>query len=215
MPCALRRASSGLTTHRWISWTQAPQPQRGTFALFGLYHRAVRAAVSRLVCASVNEVIVHGIPGRHGARRRYRQRRHRGGAGWLCRRLGLDLRCRYAQPEAQRLLEVTEACLWRALDQARAGNRLATLASDPEHAERDGLGVPRVYSHGVGRKLARRAVDDSELWPPRHRAAAAAGHDAGDRTDDHPWRSPDRRTGRRLDNCLAGWYTILRILSIP
>ncbi|HEX7227856.1 MAG TPA: M24 family metallopeptidase, partial [Candidatus Binatia bacterium] len=58
-------------------------------------------------------------------------------------------------PKAQALLEVTEQCLWAALEQARAGKRLGDLGwAIQSHAESRGYSVVRaLYSHGVGRRL--------------------------------------------------------------
>ncbi len=108
------------------------------------------------VCASLNEVVVHGIPG---------PTRLREGdiisvdVGAVLDGYVGDSAWTYAvgqiEPEARRLLEVTEACLWRALDQALVGNRLGDLgAAIQQHAERNGCSVIReLFSHGVGRKL--------------------------------------------------------------
>lgn len=108
------------------------------------------------VCASVNEVIVHGIPGKRvlkdgdiisvdiGAI----LDGYVGDSAWT---YGVGR----ISPAAQRLLEVTEGCLWAALEQARAGKRTGDLGhAIQSYAEAEGFGVVRKYiSHGVGRKL--------------------------------------------------------------
>jgi methionyl aminopeptidase len=108
------------------------------------------------VCASVNEVIVHGIPGKRALK-----------AGDI---ISVDIGAildgyvgdsawTYGvgpiAPSTQRLLDVTEGCLWAALAQARAGNRTGDIGHAIQtHAEARGFGVVRKYiSHGVGRKL--------------------------------------------------------------
>ena len=58
-------------------------------------------------------------------------------------------------PEKQRLLEVTEKCMWAGLDAARPGNRLGDIgAAVQEIAEEAGYGVVREYvGHGIGRNM--------------------------------------------------------------
>lgn len=108
------------------------------------------------ICTSVNEVIVHGIPGPQTLRE----------GDIISVDIGATLDGYVGDsawtypvgtiaPEAQRLLTVTEECLWAALAVARAGNRLGDLgAAIQEHAERHGFGVVRALtSHGVGRRM--------------------------------------------------------------
>ena len=102
------------------------------------------------ICASINEEIVHGIP---SATRIL----HEGdiisidtGAivdGWVG-----DNAWTYAvgkiSEEKQRLLDVTEKCMWAALDAARVGNRLGDIG------EAAGYGVVREYvGHGIGHDM--------------------------------------------------------------
>jgi methionyl aminopeptidase len=108
------------------------------------------------ICASVNDVIVHGIPGTRVL--------HEGDIisvdiGAVVDGFVGDSAWTYAvgaiSSDALRLLEVTEGCLWAALDQARAGNRLSDIShAIQQHAEAAGFGVVRKYtSHGIGRRL--------------------------------------------------------------
>ena len=57
--------------------------------------------------------------------------------------------------EADRLRKVTEECLYRAIEQAKPGNRIGDIShAVQEHAESFGYGVVRDFvGHGVGRKL--------------------------------------------------------------
>ena len=109
------------------------------------------------ICASINEEIVHGIP---SATRIL----HEGdiisidtGAivdGWVG-----DNAWTYAvgkiSEEKQRLLDVTEKCMWAALDAARVGNHLGDIgAACQEIAEAAGYGVVREYvGHGIGHDM--------------------------------------------------------------
>ena len=57
--------------------------------------------------------------------------------------------------EAKKLLEVTEACLYKAIEAAKPGNRLGDIGfAVQSYAESFGFGVVRDYvGHGVGRQL--------------------------------------------------------------
>jgi methionyl aminopeptidase len=108
------------------------------------------------ICTSVNEVIVHGIPGNRVLKE----------GDIISVDIGAkvdgfigDSAWTYAVGQvgarAQRLLEVTEATLWNALAQARTGNRLGDIShAIQSYAEARGFGVVRKYtSHGVGRRM--------------------------------------------------------------
>jgi methionyl aminopeptidase len=108
-------------------------------------------------CISVNEVLIHGIPNDTtilkdgdivsidiGAC----YKGYHGDSAWS-----------YAvgniSNEARRLLEVTEAALYKGLEMAKAGNRVGDISNAiQEYAEGYGYGVPQDFTgHGVGRKL--------------------------------------------------------------
>ena len=107
-------------------------------------------------CTSVNEEIVHGIPGERVL--------HEGDI------VTLDLAASYngwhadsaitvpvgqVTPEVQRLLKVTEAALERGIAAARAGNRVQDIGRVvQQYVEDAGFSVVRHYSgHGVGRSM--------------------------------------------------------------
>lgn len=58
-------------------------------------------------------------------------------------------------PLILKLVEVTEACFFKACDAAKAGNRLGDISNAIQvHAESHGFSVVRdLYSHGIGRNL--------------------------------------------------------------
>ncbi len=107
-------------------------------------------------CISVNDEIVHGIPG---------PRVLNAGdivsvdIGVIWEGYHADSAWSYpvgsVSAEAQRLLDVTEQTLYHALEFARAGNRLSDISHAIEsYAEEAGFGVVRKYiSHGIGREL--------------------------------------------------------------
>lgn len=108
-------------------------------------------------CTSVNEQVVHGIPSKKvvlkdgdiisvdiGA---YFKGYH-GDSAWTYAVGTID-------PEAQRLMDVTKASLFKGLEQAVAGNRLSDISHAIQmHAENEGFSVVREFvGHGVGKDL--------------------------------------------------------------
>ncbi|MBI5285396.1 MAG: type I methionyl aminopeptidase [Chloroflexi bacterium] len=108
------------------------------------------------VCVSVNEEIVHGIPGKRVIQ-----------DGDV---VSLDLGCTHrgfvadsaltvivgnAAPQSQELVDVTRESLEAGIRQARAGNRLGAIShAIQSHIEARGFGVVREYvGHGVGRQM--------------------------------------------------------------
>jgi len=109
------------------------------------------------ICASINDVICHGIP----------NERHRLSQGDI---IGVDIGVRYkgwvgdscvtyavgsVDDATQKLLDTTVACLERGIEQAHVGKRLGDIgAAIQEYAESRGYSVVQEYTgHGVGRNL--------------------------------------------------------------
>jgi methionyl aminopeptidase len=116
-----------------------------------------RPAFPATICASVNEVICHGIP----------NPKHVLKDGDI---IGVDIGVRYkgwvgdscvtfavgnVAEEVQHLLDVTEQSLALGIEQARVDNTLGDIgAVIQHHAESHGFSVVREYTgHGVGRNL--------------------------------------------------------------
>ena len=107
-------------------------------------------------CISVNDEIVHGIPGKRVLNEGdivsvdigVIWQGYHGDSAWT-------YPVGRISPEAQRLLEVTEHSLYHALEFAKAGNRLSDIShAIQSYAEASGFGVIRKYiSHGVGQSL--------------------------------------------------------------
>jgi methionyl aminopeptidase len=108
------------------------------------------------VCVSVNEEIVHGIPGDRllrdgdvvsidlGAT-------HRGFVADSALTVGVgDL-----APDAERLVAVTHEALWRGIERIRPGAKMGEISSAiQEYVEAHGYSVVREYvGHGVGRDM--------------------------------------------------------------
>lgn len=107
-------------------------------------------------CISVNDEVIHGIPGKRKLK-----------AGDI---VSLDVGATYqgyvgdcaatftcgeCSDEARRLIEITRQCFFEALAQARSGNRIGDLsAAVQRYAEQNGCSVVREYvGHGIGRNM--------------------------------------------------------------
>jgi len=108
------------------------------------------------LCTSVNDVVVHGIPNE-------RPLREGDILGVDC---GLILEGWHADsaftagvgrisPEAQRLIDVTEACFWQAFDVVRKGYRVRDISRAIEDlALKNGYQpIHALCGHGIGRKM--------------------------------------------------------------
>ncbi|OGX44247.1 MAG: type I methionyl aminopeptidase [Omnitrophica WOR_2 bacterium RIFCSPLOWO2_12_FULL_51_8] len=108
------------------------------------------------ICTSVNEEIVHGIPGDRALE-----------DGDI---IGVDLGINYGgyfadaaftlalgkiKPEVQRLIEVTRQALEEGIREARPENKLYTISHNIQsHVEKNGFSVVRQFvGHGIGFKL--------------------------------------------------------------
>jgi methionyl aminopeptidase len=108
------------------------------------------------VCVSVNEEIVHAIPGARVLRE----------GDIVSIDLGLTYKGFVADSalsigigqmpaERQRLIDATHEALWRGIQAARAGNHVSDISNAVQtHAEAAGFAVVREYvGHGVGRDM--------------------------------------------------------------
>lgn len=108
------------------------------------------------ICASLNEEVVHGIPG---------QRILKNG-DILSIDVGAEINGYYGDAaitipigtiteELQQLLDVTEQSLYKGIEQAIINNRLSDIShAVQQHAEAYGYGVVRDYvGHGIGSKM--------------------------------------------------------------
>jgi len=108
------------------------------------------------ICTSVNDEVVHAIPGKRVLRE-----------GDIIK---IDLGASYrgyhgdatitvpvgeVSDEARRLMRVCEEALWRGIEQTRAGNRLGDISHAIQtYVESHGFSVVRDYGgHGLGREL--------------------------------------------------------------
>ena len=108
------------------------------------------------ICASVNEELVHGIPGKRALKdgdiisidigAQYNG--YHGDSAWTYAVGDID-------PETQRLLEVTEESLYRGLEEAKPGMRLSNISHAIQtYVEANNFSIVREYvGHGVGQDL--------------------------------------------------------------
>ncbi|MFI5331504.1 MAG: type I methionyl aminopeptidase, partial [Desulfobaccales bacterium] len=145
------RVAPGVETRELDELAEAMCRDRGVEPAFKGYR-----GYPRSVCISVNEEIVHGIP---GARRLK--------AGDL---VSLDFGVKYqgyygdaaltvavgeVSPKARVLMETTEKSLYAGIDQAKVGKRLTDISHAVQTVvEGAGFGVIREFvGHGIGRSL--------------------------------------------------------------
>ena len=108
------------------------------------------------ICASVNEELVHGVPGKRMLKEGDIIKIDCGAIykGWIADS-AWTFPVGKVNPQAHRLLEVTEGALYASIKEARAGKRTGDMAHTLQaYVESHGFNVVREYvSHGVGRRL--------------------------------------------------------------
>jgi methionyl aminopeptidase len=165
------------------------------------------------VCVSVNDEIVHGIPG---------DREIADGDV-----VSIDLGCVYkgfvadsavtvgvgsVSPEAGRLIEVTREALNRGIGAARAGARLGQIgAAIQTYVEGEGFSVVREYvGHGVGRQMHEDPqvpnYGDPETGPVLKEGMVIAIEPMVNAGDWRTKRDPDNWTVRTLDGSLSAHF---------
>ena len=182
--CWSARPAPGVTLAELDRDRRGVHPRRGGVPTFKGYR-----GFPGSICASPNDMVVHGIPGPYALARRRpaldRRRRHAATAtsadsaitvpigDGAARRLRPDrrLRARRSRP---------------AIEQCRPGNRLGDIS----HAVQEVVEARRLRRRPRAGRPRRRPRDargsaDPQLRPARPRAQAVAGHGVRDRADDH------------------------------
>ena len=108
------------------------------------------------ICASVDDVVVHGIPGNHRLREGEvisidvgaLKNGYYGDGAWT-------FEVGKVSEDKLRLMRVTEESLYKGIEQAKPGNRVKDIsAAIQQHVEGAGFSVVRdLVGHGVGRQL--------------------------------------------------------------
>lgn len=144
-------SAPGITTKELDSLAESLILKRGAKPAFKGY----RGFPSSL-CTSVNEQVVHGIPGPYKLQ----------SGDIISLDLGVKLNGYYGDAaitvgvgkvsnEVSRLLQVTEEALYKGIEQAKVKNRLSDIShAIQSHAEKSGFSVVRdLVGHGIGRTL--------------------------------------------------------------
>jgi methionyl aminopeptidase len=147
----MKAARPGMTTEELDRMAEEGIRGRGGVPTFKGYH-----GFPASICASVNEEVVHGIPGSRVLQ----------DGDLLSIDIGTTLDGYVSDsaatiaigsisPEAQRLLEVTQESLMRGIAEMQPGNHVGDIgAAVQEYAESQGYGVVReLVGHGVGRAM--------------------------------------------------------------
>jgi methionyl aminopeptidase len=146
----------GVTTAQLNAVAEEELAKRGAKSPFKGYSPMGLPPYPAVVCASVNDVIVHGIPSRVKLQE-----------GDI---IGLDfgsilegfvgdgaitVAAGKVSPQAQALIDATQECLEAAIAEMRPGKHLGDIgAAVQEHAESRGFHVIRHFvGHGIGRRM--------------------------------------------------------------
>src|SRR5229473_1572590 len=146
----------GATTAQLNAMAEEELARRGAKSPFKGYAPMGLPPYPAVLCASANDVIVHGIPNRAKLQE-----------GDI---LGLDfgaildgfvgdgavsLAVGKVSPRAQELLQTTKECLDLAIEEMRPGRHIGDIgAAVQQHAESHGFHVIRTFvGHGIGRKM--------------------------------------------------------------
>jgi methionyl aminopeptidase len=108
------------------------------------------------ICASPNDMVVHGIPGKFKLRRGDLLSVDIGVVldGWVAD-AARTFPVGDVSPVASKLLEATEGSLFKAVEQCKAGNRLGDVSHAIQtHVEAEGFSIVRsLVGHGIGRSM--------------------------------------------------------------
>lgn len=147
----------GVTTGELDALAREELAKRGAVSNFeGYAPRKGIPPYPGVICASVNQEVVHGIPGKRVL--------HEGDLLSIDFGLVLDgwhgdsattVPVGSVSPKAQRLLDVTQEALRRGIAQARPGKRVFDISRAVQsYVEGEGFSLVREYSgHGIGRAL--------------------------------------------------------------
>ena len=145
------KAAIGMTTDELDRMAEAYIRSKGAYPSFLNY-----SGYPKSICTSVNQQVVHGIPGKYKLR----------DGDILSLDVGAKLEGFHGDaartvlignvPEAvQKLVEVTRECFFEALKFARPGYHISDIGAAVQmHAEKHGYGVVRdLVGHGIGREM--------------------------------------------------------------
>lgn len=154
----LREATKpGVTTGELDALAVQELKRRSATSNFKDYSPAKRVPpFPGVICASVNNEIVHGIPGKRVLKEGDIIAIDFGAIvnGWHGDS-AITVPVGHVTPEAQRLLDVTREALWKGITVARPGNRILDISrAVQQYVEAQGFSmVERYGGHGIGREL--------------------------------------------------------------
>lgn len=151
------KAAPGVSTNELNAIAETMALQAGAIPVFKNYPHPHRGKpFPGVICASINDEVVHGIPG---------DRKLRSGDiisldfGVILNGYAGDAAITVAvgevEPLVQKLLRVTEEALLKGVDAARVGSRIGAISSAvQQHVESNGFSVVRDYvGHGIGQAM--------------------------------------------------------------
>lgn len=141
----------GVTTLELDKIAEEYIKSRGAIPAFKGYH-----GFTGNICASINEEVVHGIPGLRKLKTGDNVSIDIGAViNGYNGDAAITVPVGEIDAEVQKLLDVTEESLYKGIEQAIVGNRLSDISHAVQiHAEEHGYGVVRDYvGHGIGRNM--------------------------------------------------------------
>jgi methionyl aminopeptidase len=146
----------GVTTKELADAAEKMINERGVVSSFKGYGPQGMPKYPAVLCVSVNEEIVHGIPGLRtveegdivGLDFGVSSQGYHGDSA-------VSVAVGEVEPEKRRLLAVTQESLWRAIDVMLPGRRLSDIGHAVQsHVEPEGFSVVRDFAgHGIGRDM--------------------------------------------------------------
>lgn len=142
---------AGVTTAEIDSFIESEQKKRSLISMSKGY-----MGFKHVSCISVNDEIVHGVPGSYALRLGDFVKvdvcaSYKG----YCADMARPFVVGTAKPEVQRLIEVAQASLDAGISQVYPGNRLSNISvAIQQVVELEGFGVVRDFAgHGIGRRM--------------------------------------------------------------
>jgi methionyl aminopeptidase len=225
------RVAPGITTGQLDAWArEAVERYKGFPSFLQVEHPRTHIPFPGAICTSVNDEIVHGIPGTRVLQE----------GDIVSIDLGVVYKGYHADAaitvpvgrisdEAQRLIEVTEEALRRGIARVRPGNRLYDISEAIDsYATAKGVSIVRQYvGHGIGRSMweppqvpnFRMNARGPVLWPGMVLAIEPMLNLGGEETEVLPdqWTvvTADHSLSAHFEHTVAVTETGHQILTLP
>ena len=165
---------------------QSPMPGRRAF--LGYRPRWASAPFPGVICTSVNDAVVHGIPNDHRLQDGDLLSVDCGAflEGW-CGDAAISFIVGTADPVDQALVDATDAALARGIEAARIGNKMGIWVTRSAGIAPRGYGLLADHGgHGIGKTITRSRMSPTTAGPAAASSSTGAGH--RDRADADPGR---------------------------